>query len=133
MGFERHSNDEAGVGLVEIVVSILLLGMLAVAALPLMVQAMQLGPRTAALAASTELAATGLGRVRQADTCAGISALGGNSLQTVGAVEYRVVTTIVGTCPTTFPGTIRVTVAAGPSSGAALSTADMLAWVEAAS
>lgn len=129
----RVRDGQDGIGLIEIVVSILLLGLLAVSALPLMVQALQQGPKTAAIATSTELTATRLGNVKQADTCIEVAALHGTVLQTVGSTEYRIVTTVVGTCPATFPGTMRVTVAAGPSSGATLSTADLLAWVGAAS
>lgn len=130
---DRNIKTESGIGLIEIVVSILLLGLLAVAALPLLVQALKQGPRTASVASSTELVASGLALVRQATTCVEVTALSGTTMKTVGGVDYTVTTTVLGSCPSVFPGNLEVRVESGPASGGSLAEAGLLAWIEAAS
>lgn len=131
MDNNRNLDDESGIGLIEIVVSILLLGLLAMSALPLMVQGLKLAPKTAAIATATELVASEVNRVQRFDTCSTLTAQGGTLPVTVGTVDYEVVTTVAA-CPGTYPGTVRVTVEAGQVSGDPLATSDLLVYVGAA-
>lgn len=104
----RHDGDE-GFGLIEIVISMLLLAVLAVAMLPLIINGMKQAANNATLASATQLANSVLDDARTKTTCAGL-ALGSTTSTDTRGVPLTMTRT-AGTCPATFPGTIRYTVA----------------------
>ncbi|TFC91453.1 prepilin-type N-terminal cleavage/methylation domain-containing protein [Cryobacterium sp. TMT4-31] len=111
----RIKNRDDGFGLIEIVVSMFLLGLLAIAFLPLLVTSMTSTVINSSVATATQLVNDQMDQARTAgDTCALIEAY---EVATVAAVppDARGVsyqpTRSVSTCPLTYPGTVRVTVA----------------------
>lgn len=109
---------EDGFGLIEIVISMFLLGLLAISFLPLLVTSMKTTVRNSTIATATQLVSQQMEQARSAgDTCAALTAYGnpspalaaipdarGNSFQPARTVE---------TCPTlatAYPRTARVTV-----------------------
>lgn len=105
-----NSAPERGFGLVEIIVSMLLFGLLAMSFLPLLVMAVKASANNARIATASQLAGQQLEQVRAAgDDCASIEALDGAQPTTTDeqAVIFQP-EIIVGTCPTAFPGVIAV-------------------------
>ncbi|SDK29254.1 hypothetical protein SAMN05216282_104204 [Cryobacterium psychrotolerans] len=75
---------EAGFGLIEIVVSMFLLGLLSVAFLPLLVTSLQTSVRNSTIATATQLVNQQMEQARAAgDTCSLITAFGSASLAVV--------------------------------------------------
>lgn len=108
----REAN--AGFGLIEIVISMFLLGLLAIAFLPLLVNAMRSTGTNSSIATATQLITTQMDQARLAgDTCALLIAYGGTPL-TINPPDSRGVSyqpaRTVGPCPATYPGTVLVTV-----------------------
>ena len=104
---------ERGFGLIEIVISMFLLALLAVAFLPLLITAMKTTVQTSSVATSSQLLSRQLDAVRTLEpNCSAIS----------GFDDIVVATTIssrgtvfqphrqVLTCPTTYPGVVNVRV-----------------------
>jgi prepilin-type N-terminal cleavage/methylation domain-containing protein len=112
------TSTDAGFSLIEIVVSMFILALFAVALLPLLVQGLKQSSQTATIASAIQLANGQLDLARaQASTC---TALGSTPAVAVGAASlYRgvplQVTKTVGACPNpvptaTTPGTVTFTV-----------------------
>lgn len=102
-----------GFGLVEIVVSLLVLALLAVALLPLLIQGLKVAAANATLATATQLVQDQLEVARAGQSCAAVEALDG--LQTTApdsrGISYDVTGVVAsGACPATFPGIIEITV-----------------------
>lgn len=114
----RAQHEESGFGLLEVVISMFLLGLLAIAFLPLMITSMKTTVRNSTVATATQLVNQQMEQARSAgDTCTALTAYGnpspaltaipdsrGNSYQPVRTVEA---------CPalaTAYPRTARVTV-----------------------
>ncbi|WP_157157216.1 hypothetical protein [Diaminobutyricimonas sp. LJ205] len=109
---QTRRNDE-GIGLIEIVVSILLLGLLAVSALPLLVASMQTSHRTASLGTATQIVSGQLEQIRALPkplACTAVAVLGGPGAIVTDnrGVEYGPSLT-VSACPATYPGVVDVT------------------------
>ncbi|KQQ93998.1 hypothetical protein ASF62_07475 [Leifsonia sp. Leaf325] len=106
--------DERGFGMVEILVSMFLLAVLAVAFLPVMIQAMVLSRDNASVASATQLLSTEFDRARKADaTCSSVNLIstGGVSIATADS-DFTVARTVTGSCtalPKTFSVTVTVT------------------------
>ncbi len=102
----RPASDETGFTLIEIVVSMFILALLAMALIPLLIQGLKTSAETAAVASATQLVNSQLDLVRsQPSTCSGV--LGAPS-PTVGPPStYRGVplqlTATPGACPTPTP------------------------------
>jgi type II secretory pathway pseudopilin PulG len=119
--------DDAGFGLVEILVSIFLLALLTLAFLPLLIDAMRVAVRNGMTATATQFASEQLDAVVQLPrTCAALqqfqsfSAPSGSSRTTTdkrGTVYTA--TRTVAACPSTFPAQVSVTVSVDwvPDSG----------------
>jgi type II secretory pathway pseudopilin PulG len=111
------TESDAGFGLIEIVISMFLLGLLAIAFLPLLVTSMQATARNSTVATATQLLDQELGLVRSAgDTCALLTTYGASvpapaSSDLRGTSYQR--THTVASCPTgvaNYPRTVSVTV-----------------------
>ncbi|MES2169259.1 MAG: hypothetical protein V4479_00845 [Actinomycetota bacterium] len=112
------TDDEAGLGLIEIVVAMFVLAALSLCLLPLLINGTQQSAKTAAIASASQLVNNQIVAARDAaDTCTAVAA---TPKVPVGAASvYRgvplVLTTTAGSCPTpaptgTAPGTITYTV-----------------------
>ncbi len=94
-----NRRSDAGFGLVEIVVSMLVLALLALALIPLLVQSLQLTARNAAIAAGVQYANDVLQAAhRESPDCAAVEALAGTQTFEARGVPISVTTT-VGSCP----------------------------------
>ncbi len=108
---------DAGFGMVEIVIALFMLGVLAVAFLPLLIQGLQLSADNATRATATQILHDRLEFTRaQSTKCSEIAAalnqVAVSPTQDPRGISFQV-TTAVATCPTAvtaFPGTIAVTV-----------------------
>ncbi|MHA6693294.1 type IV pilus modification PilV family protein [Homoserinimonas sp. A520] len=126
--------SDAGFGLIEIIVSIFLLGLLSISALPLLITAMKASQVTTTVTTAIQLVSQDIDRVRALalPTCAQVQALGGTGADVAGpaGVTYRPSIT-VETCPAAFPGVVRVTAkVTNAVSGAALASAVTNVMVE---
>ena len=102
---------EEGLGLIEIVVSMLLLALLAMAFLPMIIQSLTLTRSNTTLATASQLVNRELDLARsQATTCAGLTSFSAavvpvtTDQRGVALQPQRVVV-----CPTSYPGTARFT------------------------
>lgn len=126
-------DDEAGLGLIEIVVSMFLIGLLAIAFLPLVIQGLLLTSSNVTLATATQLvnAQIDLARAQVAtsESCASLTAF---AALPIGAVVDERGTSmqpaITASCPTVYPGTADVTVTV-TANGAVVSRAETLIYV----
>lgn len=102
---------EGGFGLVEIVVSMFLLSLLAIAFLPLLIQSLQVSLTNATTATATQLVNKQMDLARvQGTTCGALTSFAAVAPSVVpdarGALQpYR----SVGSCPASYPGTVTVT------------------------
>ena len=109
---------ERGFGVIEIVVSMLLLGLIAVAFLPLLIKSLQVSVANATTATASQLVSGHMEQARAAgDTCSAITAYSNSTLPEVvdsRGVRYQAKRTIdPDPCPATvaaYPTTIRVIV-----------------------
>lgn len=91
--------DDSGLGLIEIVVSMLMLAILAIAFLPLLVEGLKLSARNTTLATATQLVAERIQLAQAAGpACASVAALGGVQSFTDGRGIDLQVTTTTGLC-----------------------------------
>ena len=126
-------DSEEGLGLIEIVVSMFLIGLLAIAFLPLVIRGLTLTSTNVTLASATQLvnAQIDLARAQVAtsESCAGLTTFVAVAVAPVvdeRGTSMQAATT--ATCPTIYPGTatVTVTVTAG---GAVVSRAQTLIYV----
>jgi len=136
-------SSESGLGLIEIVISMFLLALLAIAILPLLINSLQLGPKNAAVAAGNQLVADGLTQAGAQGlvSCSSVRSLASTfpaeAGSTTSATEYGITLAFVpGACPpgpVDYPGTVEVTVSAvqhaGTADEAALAEARQLIYV----
>lgn len=94
--------SDAGLGLIEIVVSMLMLAILAVAFLPLLVEGLKLSARNTTLATATQLVAERMQLAQAAGPdCAAVATLGGVTTFTDPRGVELEVTTTTGLCEAT--------------------------------
>lgn len=104
---------EEGFGLIEILISMMLLAMLAVALVPILVQGLQQSASNATLATATQFANDELERVRTWTSCSELSAGSVSNTDARGVV--LTIATAVGACsatpenPASVPVTVTVT------------------------
>lgn len=122
-----HDGADAGLGMIEVVVAMFMLALVAIAALPLLLNGMQRAAENSALATATQLVNEQLQLARiEPETCASIEAFATRpvgDLPDAGDAVLRVDRDL-GDCPdgTTadpFPGTIRLTVTVVDTAGGA--------------
>lgn len=140
MKSESHIDDrENGFGLIEIVVSMFLLGLLAIAFLPLLVTSMQTTVRNATIATATQLVdqqmeqARSLGAAGGA-TCSALAAMPSETTDDRG-IRYQPTRTVavcpaLTSAPANYPRTVLVRVAVStPPSTVELVSATTLIYV----
>jgi type II secretory pathway pseudopilin PulG len=106
-------NSDDGVSLVEIVVSMLMLALLAIAFLPVLIQGLQVAAANATRSTANQLVQLQMETARsQADDCSNIVGL--ETVAVSNVVDPRNVTLITtrdaGDCPASYPGTVSFTV-----------------------
>jgi type II secretory pathway pseudopilin PulG len=131
----RAATDDSGLGIVEIVVSMFLLALLAVAFLPLLIQGMTASVKSATVATASQLLNQQLDAVREvAPNCADVRAFAAAPVPTTTDARGTVFAPdpVAGDCPTSYPGVVnvRVTVKKGTD---ILAEAVTLVYVESAS
>ena len=104
----RPVSDETGFSLIEIVVSMFILGLLALSLIPLLIQGIKQSAQSAAVASATQLVNSQLDLVRSLveSTCSGV--IGAPSPSVGPPSAYRGVPlqlTTAGACPTPVPTT----------------------------
>ena len=109
-----HTNsDDAGIGLVEIIVSMFLLALLATAFLPILVQGLTTSVRTTTIATASQLAGEQLDKLRElGTTCSQVSVFD-DVVQATTTDERGTVyqpNRQVSACPTIYPGVVSVRV-----------------------
>ena len=133
---ESPATGEAGIGLIEIVVSMFLIALLAMAFLPLLIQSLKASTANTSASIATQLVGQQLEQLRSVPTtCAAVTAFLGTDPAAV-TDDRGVILTIdrqqVGACPSTYPGTVKVRVTVS-SGGGILSEASTLVMVVTAS
>jgi type II secretory pathway pseudopilin PulG len=135
----KLARGEDGFGIIEIVVAMFILAIIAIAALPLLVQGLQLTALNATRSTATQLVNDQLELARSQDsTCSTVATLSGDAPPTTDprGVVLKV-TRAISACPTTtaaYPTTVTMTVTVRrQSTGAVLSSAVTRIYVKKAS
>ncbi len=104
--------EDEGFGLMEIVVSMFLLGLLSVAFLPILIQGLQISARNTTLATANQLVNRQLSlATAAAPDCSAVQALAGTTTGVDARdVEIQLTTTVTGTCPTDLDAELVLTV-----------------------
>ncbi|MFO7689989.1 MAG: prepilin-type N-terminal cleavage/methylation domain-containing protein [Cryobacterium sp.] len=138
--FAAPDGRQQGFGMIEIVVSMFLLALLAIAFLPLLVQSLQVSVQNARLATATQLASSQIDAVRSAGgTCTGIAASAvlppvvderGGTLVSARTLEWFDSNgDAVTRCPDTFPATVRVSAVVASAAEPAVNLATVVTIV----
>jgi len=126
--------EEQGIGLIEIVVSMFLIALLAIAFLPLLITSLKSTSANTSVATANRLVSQQLELVRTVPAnCASVTSF--TTTDPSPAIDERGVEFVIdrqqiGVCPSTYPGTVKVRVAVTVD-GAELSHATTLVLVEA--
>ena len=109
-----HAPDtDAGIGLIEIIISMFLLALLATAFLPILVQGLNTSVRTTTIATATQLASEQLDKLRElGTTCSEVSVFD-DAVPAAVTDERGTVyqpRRLVAACPATYPGVVSVRV-----------------------
>jgi len=129
----RTQAADEGLGLIEIVVAMLLLGVLAVAFLPVLIQGLQLAAKNATRATAVQLAQEQMEVARgQGDDCTDIQDLAAATLTPV--TDPRNVTLAIaretGDCPSSYPSTMSFhVIVINETTGEELANAETLIFV----
>lgn len=107
------SGDDAGFGLVELVVSMFLLALLAVAFLPLLIESLRVSVVNAKVATATQILNEQLDAIALLPrTCAAFNAFEGATIPTVtdsrGTV-YQATRDVTGCTPASYPAAVTIT------------------------
>lgn len=121
---------EHGFGLIEIVISMFLLALLAMAFLPVLVQGVKQSAANATLATATQLVQQSVESARSQTTCTGVTSTS-NSVFDSRGVSLTINRVVGGTCPLLgYPRTVPVTVTVTrTATGAVVSSATTLIFV----
>ena len=135
----RFTAGSSGFGMIEIVVSMFLIALMAMAVLPVMISSMKLTTTNVVVTRATQVVSSQLDLARQqgefSPTCAAIQGLAtATPIDVVDPngeqLRYK---RSVGSCPSSYPGTVAVTVTVTmTTSGAEMSTAKTLIAVSSA-
>ncbi|HRN28264.1 MAG TPA: type II secretion system protein [Terrimesophilobacter sp.] len=115
MRIHDAATDDEGFGLVEIVVSMLILGLLAISFLPLLIQGMKVTVQNRVLATATQIVNDELEQARSLGTCDGLVAFGANTAQPnpdydVARVVEHPDDPLADACTIDYPGVLRLTI-----------------------
>ncbi len=108
---QTRAEGDAGIGLVEILIAMMILAIIAIAILPVLMQGLQLSASNATFASATAIVNGQLEDARSKETCAGITPIYATDTDARGVV-LKIVRT-VGACPAaaaSYPASIPVTV-----------------------
>ena len=109
-------SDDSGFGLIEIVISMFLLGLLAIAFLPLLATSLQTAVRISTVATAAQLLDQEMGLARSVgDTCSAVMAFGADSplaaTTDIRGTSYQPARTVVSCASvTSYPTTVSVSV-----------------------
>jgi type II secretory pathway pseudopilin PulG len=109
----RAQVDDSGLGLIEIVVSMLILALLAVSFLPILIQGVKTGALNATRATAGQIAQQQIETAKTLDPdCSVITSLAAIPLSPVTDPRNvpLTITKSAGACPATYPGTMSYTV-----------------------
>jgi type II secretory pathway pseudopilin PulG len=124
------SNDEEGFGLLEIVISMLMLAVLALGLLPLLIQGVKQAASNATMATATQLVDGALDTAGRQTACS-LLTTGSTTTSDSRGVALTLVKTRA-TCPTTFPATVAYSVTVTRNdTGATVASAKTLIYVTA--
>ncbi|WP_165063391.1 type II secretion system protein [Marisediminicola senii] len=125
-------NDE-GFGLVEVLVSMVILSLLAIAFVPILVQGISQSAQNAAIATSTQIVNGQLTLAgSQTPSCTAVRALASTATTTDSRGVPLKRTTTTGSCPSVYPGTVSVKViVVRTDTGRTVASADTLIFVSA--
>ncbi|WP_431218744.1 type II secretion system protein [Leifsonia xyli] len=125
----RCSAEDSGFGIAEVLVAMFLLGLIAVALIPILVQGLRVSTQNAALATATQLANRQIEQVRGLTACSAITAA--TTTATAQNVPLKGVRTIGTTCPASgYPITVKVSVTVTRTdTSAVMATANTLVFV----
>lgn len=128
----QRLTDDAGFGIAEVLVAMFLLGLIAVALIPILVQGLRVSAQNAALATATQLANQQIEQVRGVTACGSITAA--TTTASAQNVPLKAVRTIGTTCPagptTGYPTTVKVSVTVTRTdTSVVLATANTLVFV----
>lgn len=104
----RSTQLDDGFGLVEVVVSMLVLAVLALALLPLLIQGLKVSASNATMATATQLVDSAMDAASSVTTCNSLVTGTAPSSDSRGNALSIVKTR--ATCPSTFPGTVSYSV-----------------------
>src|SRR3954447_4543162 len=126
----QAGSDDAGIGMIEIVVAMFMLALLALSFAPLLAGTLRLSAANSDRTTAAELVERQLSEARsQTATCAGLTAYATSPAPAARTGRNLVLSSTRSvTCPSTYPGTARVTVRVS-ASGAVLATASTLVFV----
>jgi len=115
----RRSDD--GFGLIEIVISMLILAVLAVSLLPLLIQGVRTASSNASQATAGRLVHDRIEQARASETCAAVASLAGTI--TLPADERGDIFIVTGStpaaCPTSYPAVVSLSISVADSSAPA--------------
>lgn len=129
-------DNESGIGLIEIVVSMFLIALLAMAFLPLLITSLKSTRVNSSSAAATQLVSQQLEQLRlEPTTCAAITAFAATDPAPVTDARGVVLTIdrqLQGACPAEYPGTVQVRVLVTDPDGIASEATTLVMVVTAA-
>lgn len=105
---KRFQDDESGFTLLEPVIAMLLLMIVAVAVLPILTNSLVQSSRNAEVVSATALGNRAIEDERAQTSCGALTAL--DQTSTSGSTRALRVVRQLGSCPSSYPGTVRVTV-----------------------
>jgi type II secretory pathway pseudopilin PulG len=127
----RRVEAEYGFGIAEVLVAMFILGLIAVAIIPILVQGLRLSVTNATIAAATQLANQQVEQVRGFTACSTI--VPATTTATVSNVTLQASRTVNTVCPvltTSYPTTVRVSVSVKRTdTNVVLATANTLVFV----
>jgi prepilin-type N-terminal cleavage/methylation domain-containing protein len=131
---EQTATTDEGFGLIEIVVAMLILVVLSLSALPLLIGGMRLTAYDSSVTTATGMVSEQMTLARaQTATCAALTTFAAATVPAVTDGAGRVLTAARSvTCPATYPGTVRFTVAVTAGTTTAVATATTLIYVSGA-
>ena len=128
------TSDDAGIGLIEIVVAMFMLAVLSLTFLPILIQGVKQAGENGTRATATQFVQHQMENARaQQGDCSDVGLLASTATATDTRNVALVTTVVVGACPASYPGTVKVTATVKKQgSSNTLSSATTLVFVSAA-
>lgn len=124
-------SEEAGIGLIEVVVSMFILALIALSILPLLAQGLTQSAKNSSIASATQFVSERLDFPRGVtDTCASVAGRAGTETRADARGNPLTLVSVAGACPTSYPGTVSfTTTATRTGTTTALASATILVYV----